>query len=45
MGSMDLKCTRSAKLDLQLIVDSSMSVGKEKFHLLMEVCSNFVADF
>merc|ERR1711962_557310 len=33
---MDLKCTRSAKLDLQLIVDSSMSVGKEKFHLLME---------
>merc|ERR1719334_791653 len=36
MGSMDLKCTRSAKLDLQLIVDSSLSVGKEKFKLLME---------
>ena len=45
MGSMDLKCTRSAKLDLQLIVDSSVSVGKEKFQLLMEVRRNFVAHF
>merc|ERR1719334_2573358 len=36
MGSMDLQCTHSAKLDLQLIVDSSLSVGKEKFKLLME---------
>jgi len=36
MGSMDLQCTHSAKLDLQLIVDSSLSVGKEKFQLLME---------
>ena len=45
MGSMDLQCTHSAKLDLQLIVDSSLSVGKEKFQLLMEVHSNLIADF
>ena len=37
MGSTDLKCTQSAKLDLQLIVDSSGSVGKENFNLLVQV--------
>ena len=37
MGSAHLKCTQSAKLDLQLIVDSSGSVGKENFNLLVQV--------
>ena len=35
--SVDLECIRSAKLDLQLIVDSSGSVGEKDFRLLMQV--------
>ena len=31
------ECTKSAKMDLQLIVDSSMSVGPDNFNTMMKV--------
>jgi len=32
-------CSQSAKMDLQIIVDSSNSVGRQKFHLMMKQIS------
>jgi len=41
-----VKCTRSAKLDLQLIVDSSGSVGNSNFKLMMqEIADDLIGQF
>ena len=38
-GVGDESCTHSAQLDLQIIVDSSASVGLEHFQTMMKVCT------
>jgi len=39
-------CTRSSKLDLQLIIDSSSSIGKEDFQLMLtEIADDLISHF
>jgi len=38
------KCTKSAKMDLQIIVDSSMSVGQDNFQTMMQKIADDLID-
>jgi len=41
----DGTCTRSSKFDLQLIVDSSASIGEKRFHIMMAGIADMISQF